>query len=121
MSLAARQTLIAAVVGILVVLIVVRLARQDRLSFRYTLGWIGVASIGVLSGLVVPAAEPLGRVLGLSGASVLGLTALIALCVISIQLSISISILQRQVRTLTEEIARRDRQEITMKSPNSNT
>jgi len=115
-SLAARQMLIAAIVGVLVVLVVVRLARQDRLSFRYTLGWIGVASIGILGGLVVPATEPLGRVLGLSGASVLGLTALIALCVISIQLSISISILQRQVRTLTEEIARRDHKDAPVES-----
>jgi len=105
-SLAARQILIAAIAGVLLILIVIRLSRLGKLSFRYTMGWIGVASIGVLAGLFIPATTPIAEGLGLSAAALLGLAALIFVTVIAIQLSISISGLQRQVRDLAEEIAR---------------
>ena len=98
--------LIAAVVGIWVAIFVVRLSRQGRLSFRYTMGWLGVAGIGVLSGLFVPLVEPVAKGLGLSSAALLGLAALLFVTVIAIQLSISISGLQRQVRAMAEELAR---------------
>ena len=111
MSLAVRQMLIAAVAGILVTVLVLRLSRQGRLSFRYTLGWIGVAGLGMLSGLFVPLVEPIAKALGLSPGALLGLTALLFVTVIAIQLSISISGLQRQVRTLAEDLARRRQDE----------
>jgi hypothetical protein len=103
---ATRQILIAASVGLLTLLSVVRLSRQGKLSFRYTMGWIAVASIGVLAGLFVPAAEPIAQSLGMSAAALLGLSALMFVTVIAIQLSISISGLQRQVRSLAEDLAR---------------
>ena len=106
MSLAARQMLIAAIVGIAVIVVVARLFRRGQLSFRYTMGWMLVASFGVLAGLFVPIAEPLADFLGLSAAALLGLAALVFVTALSIQLSISISGLQRQIRTLTEEVAR---------------
>lgn len=98
--------LIAAVIGVLVVISVVRLSRQGQLSFRYTIGWMGVAGIGILSGLFVPVVEPLAKNLGLSSAALLGLAALLFITVIAIQLSISISGLQRQIQTMAEEVAR---------------
>lgn len=76
------------------------------MSFRYTLGWLCVASLGILSGIIAPLAQPVARTLGLSSAALLGLAALLFVTVIAIQLSISISGLQRQIRSLTEEIAR---------------
>jgi len=97
---------IAAAVGIALVVSVVRLSRRGQLSFRYTVGWIAVASIGILSGLLVPLAEPIANALGLSAAALLALLALIFFVVISIQLSISISGLQKQNQTLAEELAR---------------
>lgn len=106
MSFAVRQMLIAGVVGILVVIMVVRLSRRGQLSFRYTMGWIGVASFGILAGLFVPIVEPLANALGLSAAALIGLGALVFITVIAIQLSISISGLQRQVQSLAEETAR---------------
>lgn len=108
MSLAVRQMLIAGVVGLLVVIVVVRLSRRGQLSFRYTIGWIGVASFGILAGLFVPVVEPVAKALSLSAAALIGLGALVFITAIAIQLSISISGLQRQVQSLTEEVARLD-------------
>ena len=106
MSVAVRQIILAGAVGILVVVLVVRLSRRGQLSFRYALGWIGVGSFGILASLFVPIAGPVARTLGLSAAALVGLGALIFITLISIQLSISISGLQSQVRVLAEEIGR---------------
>ena len=87
-------------------MVVVQLSRRGLLSFRYTSGWIAVASIGILGGLVAPLAEPVAAALDLSAAALLALVALVFLVLIAIQLSVSISGLQKQNRTLTEEVAR---------------
>jgi len=105
-SSSATQITIAAVIGLVLLVIVVRLSRRGQLSFRYAMGWISVASIGILGGLLVPLAEPVAKALGLSAAALLALLALIFFVLIAIQLSISISGLQKQNRTLTEEVAR---------------
>lgn len=52
------QALLAAVLGVIILVIVARLSRRGQLSFRYNLGWIGVASIGILAGLFIPLVEP---------------------------------------------------------------
>lgn len=106
MSSSATQIAIAAVVGLALVVVVVRLSRRGQLSFRYTVGWIAVASIGILGGLVIPLAEPVAEALGLSAAALLALVALLFFVLIAIQLSISISGLQKQNRALTEDVAR---------------
>jgi hypothetical protein len=72
------------------------------------MGWIGVASFGILAGLFVPVVEPVAKALGLSAAALVGLGALVFITVIAIQLSISISGLQKQAQSLTEETARLD-------------
>ena len=100
------QTLLAAVIGIILVTIVIALSRRGSLSFRYAMGWIAVASTGILAGLFIPLAEPLASALGFSSAALLAIIGLIFFVLIAIQLSISISGLQKQVRTLTEELAR---------------
>jgi len=106
MSSSATQITIAALIGLALVVVVVRLSRRGQLSFRYTVGWIAVASIGILGGLLVPLAEPVANTLGLSAAALLALLALLFFVVIAVQLSISISGLQKQNQTLAEELAR---------------
>lgn len=106
MTSSTTQMLLAALLGIVVVIIVIRLARRGMLSFRYTIGWIAVASTGILAGFFVPLVGPVASTLGLSAAALIAIIALLFFVVISIQLSISISGLQQQVRTLTEELAR---------------
>jgi hypothetical protein len=105
-SLAARQMLIAVVFGFSVLVFVIRLSRRGQLSFRYTLGWTLVATLGILSGVFVWAVEPIAEGLGLSAAALLGLSALVFVTLIAIQLSISISGLQKQLRALVEDLAR---------------
>jgi len=105
-SSSATQITIAALIGLALVVVVVRLSRRGQLSFRYTVGWIAVASIGILGGLMIPLAEPVAGTLGLSAAALLALVALVFFVLIAIQLSISISGLQKQTRTLVEEVAR---------------
>lgn len=100
------QMLLAALIGIILLTVVVWLSQRGLLSFRYAMGWIAVASTGILAGLFIPFAEPLARALGLSSAALLAIIGLIFFVSIAIQLSISISGLQKQVRTLAEELAR---------------
>jgi len=95
----------AAIVGFSILLVVVRLSRKGRLSFRYTLGWLGVAGVGILAGPIAPATEPLASFLGLSPAEFLMGSSLIFLVFLSIQLSISISGMQKHIVSLTEEVA----------------
>jgi hypothetical protein len=105
-SSSATQIIIAAAIGLALMVVVVRLSRRGQLSFRYTVGWIAVASVGILGGLMIPLAEPVADALGLSAAALLALIALVFFVLIAIQLSISISGLQKQNRALVEEVAR---------------
>jgi hypothetical protein len=82
-----------------------RLARRGRLSFRYTVGWLVVFTLSLLSAPVLPIMELVSRNLHLAPASVFAVAALALLVVISVQLSISISGLQEQVRQLNEDLA----------------
>jgi len=101
-----RQMLVVAILGCLVLAFVVTLSRKDKLTLRYTLGWIAVSSLGILSGLLVPVVKPVSDSLGLSAVAFVALVAVAFLLLISIQLSISISGMQRQIRAITEDVAR---------------
>lgn len=81
---------------------IIRLARGRLLTFRYTVGWLGLLLTSAFSGLFIGAAQPLARSLGVTpGVIAFGLIAIV-LITICVQLSISISGLQRQLRLLNE-------------------
>lgn len=101
MGLELRQMIAAAIVGHLILFVVIRLSRKRHLSFRYTLGSIGVAGVRILAGLIAPATEPSASFLGLSPAEFLTDSSLIFLVFLSIQLSISISGMQKHIRSVT--------------------
>ena len=103
MSATSVQTLFAAVISLLFVLIVYRLGRKQKLSFRYTVGWLVLGALGVVAGIILPLAEPIAEKIHLSPAAFLGVGAVVLLVTLCVQLSISISGLQEQVRTLAEE------------------
>ncbi len=105
MSQQVAQALEIAVVSIAFAVIIVYLARKQRISFRYTVGWLVLCLIGGLSGLLIPVMTPLSSTLQLDAFSLVGAIAIIVLLVICIQLSISISGLQRQVQLLNEDLA----------------
>ena len=84
---------------------IARLARRGRLSFQYTIGWLIIFALSLLSAPVLPFMAFVSRTLHLEPASVFAVAALILLTVIAVQLSISISGLQEQVRQLNEDTA----------------
>lgn len=98
--------LLASFAGALMFISVAYLSRRGRLSTRYSIGWICVAIVGLLSGVFVLMAAPIAAFLGLSAAGLVGLITLGFIVLIALQLSISISGLQRQLRAVAEEVAK---------------
>ena len=105
MSSTTFQTIIGALFSLMFLTAVYRLGRSQRLSFRYTVGWMILGALGVLAGLLIPVAEPIAKQLQVAPSALLGVGAVILLVVLCVQLSISISGLQEQVRRIAEEIA----------------
>jgi hypothetical protein len=94
-------TIIAAVMGT----IILAIARRQLISFRYTIGWLGLCAVTFLGALLVPVVEPIARFLKIDPFTVVGGSALLMLLAICIQLSISISGLQRQLYDVNEAVA----------------
>jgi len=100
-----RQVLVAFTAGLVLLGSVTYLSRRGRLSFRYSFGWILVAGTGIVGGTFAPFARPVAELLGVSTAALLTYLVLLFTILISVQLSISISGIQKQIRQLAEEIA----------------
>jgi hypothetical protein len=94
-------TIIAVVMGS----IILAIARRQLISFRYTIGWLGLCIVTFLGALLVPVVEPIARFLKVDPFTVVGGSALLILLAICIQLSISISGLQRQLYDVNEAVA----------------
>jgi hypothetical protein len=107
MSTYVRQSLVLALASLGFASAVLILARKQRLSFRYAVGWLMFLMLGLLSGLLLPVVQPIARWLAVTPGVVVSSFAVIALLSICIQLSISISGLQGQVQTLADEAALR--------------
>ena len=105
MSQQAAQALEIAVIALAFAIFVLYLARKQLISFRYTIGWLILCTLGTFSGLLIPAMTPLANALQLDAFSLVGTVAIIVLLVLCVQLSISISGLQRQVQLLNEDLA----------------
>ncbi len=105
MSQGALQTLLATVAGVILATSVYTLARRGRMSFRYTVGWLILCLIGITAGASVPLVQPIAEKLKVTPAAFLSLGAVVLLLAICVQLSISISGMQEQIRRLTEEAA----------------
>ena len=99
------QAIEIAIVASLFAIAVISLSRRGRISFRYTMGWLTLCLLSAAGGLLLPTIEPLSRKFQLDGFSLVGALAVIVLLSLCIQLSISISGLQRQLRRLIEDLA----------------
>ena len=115
MSASVLQSTVIATVSLVMGAVVLLLARRQKLSFRYAVGWLLFVGLGVISSLLLPAVQPIASALSVTPGVVVSSFAVVALLSICIQLSISISGLHEQVRTLAEEIAL-DQTEILMDS-----
>jgi hypothetical protein len=105
MSTSSIQIIGFTFVSALFVGIVYFLARRSRLSFRYALGWLVLFLPGFFSVFLLPLAGPVSKVLSVTPAALLAVSFMTVLVAICLQLSISISGLQEQVRSLSEELA----------------
>ena len=85
--------------------VVAGLARKQLLTFRYAIGWMSLALVGALSSLFLQLVEPIANLLKLSPVAIVSSIGLLLLITICIQLSISISGLQAQMRSLAESQA----------------
>ena len=92
-------------VAIIFALCVLYLARKQRISFRYTVGWLVLSAISALTGFLIPLIQPIATRLKLDAFALVGASAIIVLLALCIQLSISISGLQNQMQRLNEDLA----------------
>ena len=99
------QAIEIAIIACLFAIGVISLSRRGRISFRYTVGWLTLCLLSAVGGLLLPVIEPLSRKLQLDAFSLVGALAVIVLLGLCIQLSISISGLQSQLRRLNEDLA----------------
>jgi len=99
------QAIEIAIVAIGFAVAIVTLSRKERISFRYTLGWLTLSILSATGGLLLPVIEPLSNKFQLDAFSLVGALAIIVLLSLCIQLSISISGLQRLLRKLNEDFA----------------
>ena len=88
--------------------LVIILARRQMLSFRYAAGWLVLLTLTALSGILIPLTRPLAKALSTSPGVLVSGMAILILVLICIQLSVSISGLQKQIQKLAEELALRE-------------
>lgn len=105
MSYGWRQALLVGTGAVLFCGIVLVLANRRLVSLRYALGWTAIAGIGILGALVTPLIEPVADLFGMSPTGVLLAGATSVLLVIALQLSVSVSGLQSQLREVAEAVA----------------
>jgi len=91
--------------NVVLIAFAIRFGRKHKLSFRYTIGWIALGCVGILASLFLHLAQPFSVMMNLSPSAFLSLTAVALLVMICIQLSISISGMQSQIRVLVEEVS----------------
>jgi hypothetical protein len=99
------QAIELAVISCLFGISVITLSRRGRISFRYTVGWLTLSVLSAIGGLLLPIIEPLSDKFRLDAFAFVGAIAVVVLLSLCIQLSISISGLQRLLRKLNEDFA----------------
>ncbi len=102
MSTAVKQALVLALGGVVIMLVILGLTRRRLLTTRYTLGWLGVGAFVALAAATLPFVSKLGKVANITPTAVLLMISSLLLLAISIQLSISVSLLQERLRTTAE-------------------
>ena len=105
MSQQVVQAIEIAAVALVFTISILYLARRQRISFRYTIGWLTLCVVSAFTGLLIPLIKPLATKLQLDAFALIGACAIIILLALCIQLSISISGLQKQLQQLNEDLA----------------
>lgn len=80
-------------------------SRKQKISFRYTVGWLTLFGFMALGGLAIPRIEKIANQFEVSPAAFIAAISTFLLLGLCVQLSISISGLQRQLRKVNEDVA----------------
>lgn len=99
------QLLMIELLGFLLAFSIYRLARKGLLGFRYTIGWLSLALVSILSGPLSLVIKPLSNALHLSQGTLISVVGIVILLIICIQLSISISGIHERQRRTSEELS----------------
>ncbi len=102
MSTTAKQALVLALGGLAIMAVILRLARGRLLTTRYALGWLGVGALVALAAVLMPFVGRIGRLANMTPTAVLLTFSSLLLLAISVQLSISVSLLQERLRATAE-------------------
>lgn len=102
MSAAFRQGALIALGGLLLAVAAVTLARRRLITLRYALGWLSVAVLTMVGAAAASLVTPIAELFSMTATGVLLAGATALMVAIAIQLSISVSGLQAQVRELAE-------------------
>lgn len=97
-----KQAIVLAVGGLAICLVILRLGRRRLLTTRYTLGWLGLGAFVGLAAIALPFVSSVGTFAGMTPTAVLLVFSSLVLLAISVQLSISVSLLQERLRTTAE-------------------
>jgi hypothetical protein len=100
-----KQAIVMAGAGVGLVLCAIFLARRQLITVRYALGWIAIGALVIVGSLFTGFVPSVGRVAGMTPTAVLLAGAVVVLVAIAIQLSISVSGLQRQLRDVIQRDA----------------
>ena len=100
-----KQAVVMAVAGLGLCVIALLLARRHLITVRYALGWATVGLFVVVGSVLTGLIPKVGRFAGMTPTAVLLAGAVVVLVAIAIQLSISVSGLQRQLRDAVEREA----------------
>lgn len=99
------QVAVVVTIALVSAMVVLYLARRGKLTFRYTAGWVGLFVLAAGLGVFAPLTMPIADWIGVTPGVVVTMGAALGLLTICVQLSISISGLQEQLRRVTEEVA----------------
>ncbi len=96
------QGLLIATGGVLLAVAAVTLARRRLITLRYMLGWLAIAVVTLVGAAAASLVQPIAEHFSMTATGVLLAGATVVLIAIAIQLSISVSGLQTQLRELAE-------------------
>jgi hypothetical protein len=104
-SASIKQSLVIAAGGVALGIVVILLARRRLMTMRYTVGWLGMAALTILTAALAGLVSPIASVFNMTGTAVFLAAATAVLIAICIQLSITVSGLRAQLRELAEDHA----------------
>jgi hypothetical protein len=102
MTLSALHAVLLAAISMILVIGVFLLMRRGLLAVRYGIGWAAIGILGIVLSPTLVLLDPLASALGLTVAGLAIAVGVGFLVLVCLQLSITLSGMQEQMRTLAE-------------------